>query len=345
MNTKPTLLFQRSLRTIVMEPKARPSFGSTLKKFSYNENSSEERVYVEKRDKSSASTVTFTTRKPAQLHDTNSSFFKVRIEAKIKSLSPDVKVEINTDGSETNITSVKRKNPNSSKSKSKRRKYAGPEVYSHLDPLRPLLRPGLLCVFVGFNPGIETALKGHSYAHPSNSFWKYIYQSGCVDRKVTYLDDEKLPDEYSYGFTDLLSRPTRGIDELSHEEMLAGVLELEERIKPHQPKIIALIGKGIWEKIVQEKSGSRLKPKEFEWGIQYRPQDVIDSMKEKNYKFKTKRGRECTSKLPFNFCGGNSVIHVLPSTSGLTTSPSPEIRLELWKSLAEEIDFAKTIGS
>lgn len=228
--------------------------------------------------------------------------------------------------------------------KRKKKKYVGPEAYMHLDPLVPLLKPGLVCVFVGFNPGIETAKKGHYYAHPSNGFWKMIYQSGCVDRKVTFMDDVNLPTEYQYGFHDLVARPTRGIDELSGEEMLAESPRLEADLAEVQPKIVCFVGKGIWEKIYYSKTGKPLKQKSFEWGLQYRPRDVKDSIKAQDYKFTSKYGKTVVPDLPFTFAGGKITIYVLPSTSGIATLPSPKVRLDLWESLAEEIAFQRTFA-
>lgn len=224
--------------------------------------------------------------------------------------------------------------------KSKKKKYVGPEAYMHLDPLVPLLKPGLVCVFVGFNPGIETAKKGHYYAHPSNGFWKMIYQSGCVDRKVTFMDDVKMPAEYQYGFHDLVARPTRGIDELSGAEMLAESPRLEADLAEVQPKIVCFVGKGIWEKIYYFKTGKPLKQKGFEWGLQYRPREV----KAEDYKFTARYGKSEVPDLPFTFAGGTITIYVLPSTSGIATSPSPKVRLDLWESLAEEISFQRTLA-
>lgn len=213
-----------------------------------------------------------------------------------------------------------------SKKKSKTRKtYVGPEAYAHLSPLKFRLQHGLVCVFVGYNPGIETAVQGHSYAHRSNLFWKLIYESGCVDRKVTFLDDEKLPDEYQYGFHDLVTRPTKGIDELSTDEMLEAVPRLEADLEPFRPRIICLVGKGIWEKIYKAKAGKSLKSVDFDWGVQYRPDGS-------------------TGRLPFTFAGGHSVIFVLPSTSGLAAEPPRAKKLEIWTSLAKEIaEMRKTL--
>lgn len=62
----------------------------------------------------------------------------------------------------------------SPRKKSRSPGYAPPSTYAHLPELRDVLEPGLICVFIGLNPGIMTARSGHAYAHPSNLFWKQV---------------------------------------------------------------------------------------------------------------------------------------------------------------------------
>lgn len=170
---------------------------------------------------------------------------------------------------------------------------------------KPLLRPGLRCVFVGFNPGTVSMAKGHYYAHHSNLFWKLIYESGIVNRKVTYEDDVKLQDEAGIGFTDLVSRSTAGIKDLAPNEFSLGVPILEERLSSNSPGIVVIVGKGIWEAIYQVKRGKKL-TKDFSWGLQ-----------------------------PMKFAGCR--IYVVPSTSGLVGGIPRTEKLRLWKELARLI--------
>ena len=58
--------------------------------------------------------------------------------------------------------------------------------------LPDLLRPGLDLVFVGTNPGEESARRGRYYAHPGNGFWPALSASGLVSRAVTCEDDRAL---------------------------------------------------------------------------------------------------------------------------------------------------------
>jgi double-stranded uracil-DNA glycosylase len=103
-----------------------------------------------------------------------------------------------------------------------------------------LLRPGLELVFCGYNPSLSSGLSGHHYAHPGNRFWRVLSASGITDRQYEPHDDETLL-ELGIGFTNLCSRPTRGADELTREEIRSGALALRQ--KPGQFRATT---KGTW---------------------------------------------------------------------------------------------------
>lgn len=182
-----------------------------------------------------------------------------------------------------------------------------------LPPLPLMLEPGLVCVFIGFNPGIQSSLQGHFYAHRSNLFWKMIYESGCVNEPLTCYDDRSMIERYRYGFHDLVLRPTRGIDDLDRAEMLDNVPRLERTLQTYAPAIVCFVGKGIWEKIYKNKTGRNLPKDGFTWGLQ------------KNIDF-TFISKDRSTKL-----------FVMPSTSGLAAGMSREHKLALWKELASII--------
>ncbi|KAL3958807.1 hypothetical protein ACCO45_006969 [Purpureocillium lilacinum] len=58
--------------------------------------------------------------------------------------------------------------------------YAPPSTYAHLPHLPDAILPNLIVLFVGLNPGVQTARTGHAYAHPSNLFWKLLFSSGIT---------------------------------------------------------------------------------------------------------------------------------------------------------------------
>ncbi|MCK9520251.1 MAG: mismatch-specific DNA-glycosylase, partial [Dehalococcoidia bacterium] len=110
-----------------------------------------------------------------------------------------------------------------------------------------LLRPGLRLVFIGFNPGLESARRGHYYAFRGNVFWKQLNESGLVPRQVRFEDDRLLMDEAGIGFTDLCLRATRRADHLSRPEIVEGSARLHAELLEHQPRIAVFSGKGIYQ--------------------------------------------------------------------------------------------------
>jgi TDG/mug DNA glycosylase family protein len=100
---------------------------------------------------------------------------------------------------------------------------------------------GVRVLFVGINPGVRSALTGHHFAGYSNRFWKLLFESGLVPRPVTYVDDGCLP-EWGFGITNLVPRPSPGIDDLKPAEYLAGRAALERKIRRHRPDVVALVG-------------------------------------------------------------------------------------------------------
>ncbi len=80
-------------------------------------------------------------------------------------------------------------------------------------PLHDIVRPGLRALFVGINPGLRSAAIGHHFAGYSNRFWRLLHESGLVPEPIGCEDDGRLP-EWGFGVTNLIPRPTSGIDGL-----------------------------------------------------------------------------------------------------------------------------------
>ena len=97
-------------------------------------------------------------------------------------------------------------------------------------PLRDRVRPPVRVLFVGINPGIRSAITGHHFAGYSNRFWNLLHQSGLVPEPVRAEDDGRLPD-WGYGVTNVVPRPTPGIDTLRPEEYTAGLAVLRRKVR------------------------------------------------------------------------------------------------------------------
>ncbi|NOS79230.1 MAG: mismatch-specific DNA-glycosylase [Nitrospira sp.] len=103
------------------------------------------------------------------------------------------------------------------------------------------IRPGVRILFVGINPGLRSAQMGHHFAGPSNRFWKLLYESRLVTEPMTYQEDARLP-EWGLGLTNIVSRPSRGIDSLSPQEYRGGMAALTRKVRRYRPRTVALLG-------------------------------------------------------------------------------------------------------
>ena len=123
-----------------------------------------------------------------------------------------------------------------------------------LRPLRDRIRPGVRVLFVGINPGVRSAQTGHHFAGFSNRFWKLLYDARLVPEPVTYVDDERLPD-WGFGITNVVSRPTPGIDTLTREEYVVGCARLRRKVQRYRPAIVALVGVTVFRALFSNSRG------------------------------------------------------------------------------------------
>lgn len=198
--------------------------------------------------------------------------------------------------------------PSSKKRKRTSSRYAPPSKYAHLSKLTDVLEPNLICVFVGFNPGVRTATSGHAYAHPSNLFWKLLHSSGCTDERLKPDQDVDLPRLYSMGNTNIVDRPSKDAGELSKAEMAEGTPILEDKIRTFRPEAVCIVGKGIWEAIWRWRYGRAIKKEEFRYGWQ----------EEKERMGKTEDWE-------------GAVVFVATATSGLAASLKPAEKEAIWR--------------
>jgi TDG/mug DNA glycosylase family protein len=122
-----------------------------------------------------------------------------------------------------------------------------------MPPLRPIanewsklrlkdrIKRDLRVLFVGINPGVRSAITGHHFAGYSNRFWKLLFESKLVPEPITYVDDRRLL-EFEFGITNLVARPSPGIDDLKPSEYVEGWHVLEKKIRRYRPRVVALVG-------------------------------------------------------------------------------------------------------
>jgi TDG/mug DNA glycosylase family protein len=109
-------------------------------------------------------------------------------------------------------------------------------------------------LLVGINPGVRSSQVGHHFAGPSNRFWKLLYESGLVPEPIGFADDIRLH-EWGFGITNLIPRPTPGIDTLRAEEYIAGANTLRRKIRRLKPEVVAFIGVTLFRSVFGRRQG------------------------------------------------------------------------------------------
>jgi len=104
------------------------------------------------------------------------------------------------------------------------------------------LTPGLDIIFVGINPGMQSAQAGHYYANPRNPFWHLLHEAGLTPQQLRPDEDHLLP-ALGYGITDIVKRPSRGVADLTTADYRRGRRILEEKLLACQPRIVCFNSK------------------------------------------------------------------------------------------------------
>jgi TDG/mug DNA glycosylase family protein len=120
--------------------------------------------------------------------------------------------------------------------------------------LKDRVRLPVRVLFVGINPGVRSALTGHHFAGYSNRFWSLLHESGLVPEPIRAEADDRLPD-WGYGVTNLVARPTPGIDTLRPDEYVAGVGVLRRKLRRWRPQIVAFVGVTLFRAVFGRRAG------------------------------------------------------------------------------------------
>jgi len=128
------------------------------------------------------------------------------------------------------------------------------------------LRKGMKLIIVGCNPSESSVRAGHYYAGRNNLFWPTLFESGVVPEPFDYPDDRRII-EFGIGLTDLVKRPTKGIEELKREDFAEGRIVLSQKLEEFGPRVVAFNGKMTYEQFAQRKCTFGLQ-KELLYGAQ-----------------------------------------------------------------------------
>ena len=100
-------------------------------------------------------------------------------------------------------------------------------------------------------------MTGHHFAGVSNRFWKLLHESRLVPEPIGYLDDRRLP-EWGFGITNLIPRPTPGIDTLRPGEYAAGERALRRKIRRVTPEVVVLVGVTLFRAVFKRRPGEAI---------------------------------------------------------------------------------------
>jgi TDG/mug DNA glycosylase family protein len=104
-----------------------------------------------------------------------------------------------------------------------------------------LVAPDLRVLLVGINPSLWSGWSGFHFGRPSNRLWITLEQAGLTDRKLHPEDTDALL-AAGIGITNLVNRATARADELTDDEIRAGVPRLAGTVRRWRPRSVAVLG-------------------------------------------------------------------------------------------------------
>lgn len=116
----------------------------------------------------------------------------------------------------------------------------GSAIEAH--PVADVARPGMRVLFVGINPGIQTARARRHFANPRNAFWGALHEGGLTPRRVDPSEQERLL-ETGMGITNAVTRATPGSADVTAEDVRRGRERLRALVEDLRPAWLAFVGK------------------------------------------------------------------------------------------------------
>ena len=96
-------------------------------------------------------------------------------------------------------------------------------------------------LLVGINPSLYSGWSGRHFARPGNRLWKALHEAGFTDRLLHPSETDAIL-EAGLGITNLVARSTARADELTSEEMRAGVEPLRQLVRRLRTPYVAFLG-------------------------------------------------------------------------------------------------------
>jgi TDG/mug DNA glycosylase family protein len=107
--------------------------------------------------------------------------------------------------------------------------------------LPDLVAPDLRVLLVGINPSLWSGWSGFHFGRPSNRLWTTLHEAGFTPRRLVPEDTAGILGA-GIGITNLVARSTARADELTDDEIRAGVPGLAALVREWRPRSVAILG-------------------------------------------------------------------------------------------------------
>ena len=102
-------------------------------------------------------------------------------------------------------------------------------------------------LFVGINPGLWTAAANAHFARRGNRFWPALFAAGITPYEIDASDGMKSDDlavlaELGIAITNVVPTASARADELTRDQLRAGGVALEAKVRALQPRVVAVLG-------------------------------------------------------------------------------------------------------
>jgi TDG/mug DNA glycosylase family protein len=104
-----------------------------------------------------------------------------------------------------------------------------------------LVGPHVRVLLVGINPSLYSGWSGRHFARPGNRLWKTLHEAGFTDRVLHPSETDAIL-AAGLGITNLVARSTARADELTPDEMRAGVEPLRRLVRRLGAPYVGFLG-------------------------------------------------------------------------------------------------------
>lgn len=104
-----------------------------------------------------------------------------------------------------------------------------------------LVGPETRVLLCGINPSLESGATGFHFGTPSNRLWPVLHLAGFTPRRLHPSETDELRAR-GLGITNLVHRATARADEISDDEVRAGVPVLTALVESIRPDWVAFLG-------------------------------------------------------------------------------------------------------